>query len=602
VAAFGLTTLFCPKQVKYSVGGTGQISYLRGASYAVTRQASRPSCPPGSRNERVTTMGKNSMAAVVKVGSAKKTVAQIRSERPIRFAALIRVSTEKQAAKGESLRTQGTQTDRSVEQIGGTIVARYAGQEHATEGFDRQLLNNLLIDAQKKPRPFDAVIVADPSRWSRDNIASETGLEILRKAGVRFFVLTTEYDLFDPNARLFLGLSSTIGAFHARTQKQKSILNRIERAKRGSPTCGKVPFGRVWDSDKKTWTIDPTKQSMIVDVAERFLKGESLPRMAKEYKVNHANLVKILRERCGDVWTIDFDSHDLNIHEQVILTIPRLLPESTIKAIRQRLTANRTYLHKTPRPKYEWLLQGHIFCAQCGYGMFGQINTTPKGEHKRYYRHAHGDNALKCEIRPRPYVDADRIEEQVIGQLFDMFGNPTAIERAVNRAIPDCDKTRKRLSTVEDELAKVEKGRNRVVGMIAQDLLTDEQAASKLRELKERESILQTEREQLNATLADVPDEPTLRKYVQKVKETILVYDGDGTIEPANDVQTFVDMTRTERRNLVEAVFRVPLADGKPAGIYVTPDGQYGPTRRRKFTFTVRGRLDFECVMKCASH
>jgi hypothetical protein len=55
--------------------------------------------------------------------------------------------------------------------LGGKIAQRFGGQEHATAGFEREKLAQLLADAEKKPRPFDAVIVADATRWSRDNAA-----------------------------------------------------------------------------------------------------------------------------------------------------------------------------------------------------------------------------------------------------------------------------------------------------------------------------------------------------------------------------------------------------------------------------------------------
>ena len=150
----------------------------------------------------------------------------------IRFAALIRVSTEKQQRQGESLRTQEQQITAAVEALGGTITKRYAGQEHATASYEHKRVEQLLADAARKPRPFDAVIVADPTRWSRDNVKSEQGLEHLRQCGVRFYVLTSESNLFEPRDRFFLALSTNIGSFHAGEQKKKSMQNRIARAAR----------------------------------------------------------------------------------------------------------------------------------------------------------------------------------------------------------------------------------------------------------------------------------------------------------------------------------------------------------------------------------
>ena len=121
----------------------------------------------------------------------------------LRFAPIIRVSTEKQEKRGESLHTQVKQIKQYVENLGGTIPEscwKYTGQESATPDKERTLLNNLLADSGKDI--FDAVIVCDASRWSRDNLKSKTGLNILRQNGIKFFVATAEYNLFDPDQSL----------------------------------------------------------------------------------------------------------------------------------------------------------------------------------------------------------------------------------------------------------------------------------------------------------------------------------------------------------------------------------------------------------------
>src|SRR5688572_563583 len=95
----------------------------------------------------------------------------------LRFAALCRVSTEKQEKEGESLRTQKTNIEKFVvEDLGGSIVKWYGGQEHATPGYEKEEVGKLIADAHKKR--FDAVIVNDHSRWSRHNTYSERGLEV----------------------------------------------------------------------------------------------------------------------------------------------------------------------------------------------------------------------------------------------------------------------------------------------------------------------------------------------------------------------------------------------------------------------------------------
>lgn len=512
--------------------------------------------------------------------------------KPLRFAALIRVSTEKQAAKGESLRTQAKQIEQAVASLGGKIVARYGGQEHATEGWEKQQLDRLLSDAAKTRRDFDAVMVADASRWSRDNAKSKAGLRTLRDSGVKFFTLTQEHDLFDPNAILFLGMSAEFGEFQARTQKKKAIENRIERAKRGYPTAGSLPFGRDFDKTTGTWSIIPEKRAVMVEIADRYVEGESLQKLADEFGLNYSRLWENLREFSGEKWQIRFQSPDLNIDETIPFHVPRLLPEKTIRAVKRRLEENRRFRNRAA--KHEYLLSGHIFCAACGYMMTG----AAKPDGTRYYRH-NFRQGNGCSIRPRPSVRADVIEAAVIADVFDMLGNPSAIERAVKATIPDHDRAVGRRERLTAELAKIDKARDRIIGMIEKDAITDEQAESKLLELRRRETELRAQLETVQTMLSEVPDTEAIRLWVHRIAvdggEDIVIQDEDGnTYAGGNDVASYLDMTgsdnRSDRAALIRAAFAEPMPDGTPAGVYITPaGGSYGGRKRHRYT--LRGRL-----------
>ncbi len=109
-------------------------------------------------------------------------------EEKLRFAPLIRVSTESQEKRGHSLEVQTKTLTQAVISLGGIIPENcweYSGQEHATTDYEREKFTNLLRDCSNDK--FDAIIVYDPSRWSRDNRRSKEGLEILKQNGIRFF-------------------------------------------------------------------------------------------------------------------------------------------------------------------------------------------------------------------------------------------------------------------------------------------------------------------------------------------------------------------------------------------------------------------------------
>ena len=159
-----------------------------------------------------------------------------------------------------------------------------------------------------------------------------------------------------------------------------------------------------------------------------------MPALAKKYGINHSSLHKTLTSRCGTDWQICFDSDELNIHEVVPVRIPELLPAKTIKAILQRAAANKTCKHG--RPKHPYLLSGLVFCSHCGYAMFGQTNHNGH----RYYRHAHTERAKQCSLTPRPWVRCDELEDAVLLHVLDCFGNPKAVQKAIEDATPNKSK------------------------------------------------------------------------------------------------------------------------------------------------------------------
>jgi DNA invertase Pin-like site-specific DNA recombinase len=264
----------------------------------------------------------------------------------LKFAPLVRISTEKQEQQGQSLETQHNDLEADVQALGGEIYKWYEGQEHATPAFERKKLEELMVDARQGK--FDAIIIWHSDRWSRDNDKSSAYLEELKALKIRFFVRQQEYDLYDPSAFMFLSLNVVIGQYHAAEQARKSLLNRINRARKGYPATT-LPYGRIWDEKTTSWRIDPEKQPLVQEMAKLCLSGYCWRDLGKKYGLNPTNLCHTVTRKCGEDWVQHFKSKKLNIDEEVITKIPRLLPESTIKLIKRKCKDRRTWDVKTQR-------------------------------------------------------------------------------------------------------------------------------------------------------------------------------------------------------------------------------------------------------------
>jgi DNA invertase Pin-like site-specific DNA recombinase/vacuolar-type H+-ATPase subunit E/Vma4 len=491
----------------------------------------------------------------------------------LRFAPIIRVSTEKQEVQGESLEVQKKQIIHYVETLQGTIPDycwQYKGQEHATPQYERTMIKKLLEDSSKDL--FDAVIVSDPSRWSRDNLKSKEGLNVLKANGIKFFVGTTEYDLYNPTQNLFLGMSAEIGEFQAMEQSRKSIMSRIERAKRGIPSAGSIPFGRLWDQ-KTGWAVDSEKKKLVEQAAKRYLAGEGIRQISASIGMPFPTLWKYLTKIPSSTWTLHFNNERLNISENVDMQIPPLLDEATIAAIKERANASRTYLHGEIKNQY--LLSRMIFCARCGYTMFGTINTKSG---KRYYKHAY-DNGVKCDFKK--YVPADELENSVLIHIVHTFGDPERIQKAVERATPDMarlEELTKEKEQLLSELRKITLQSANIIDAIADNTITHTQVRDKMDKLRERESITTNRFNQVKDELSNMPD-PTRVKRLSGLGMKVLQDAIKNTPEKA------LEKPYEWKRRLVENAFAGLNTKQKRLGIYMDESGNPD----QPFKFEIRG-------------
>ncbi|MDY6851763.1 MAG: recombinase family protein [Thermodesulfobacteriota bacterium] len=493
----------------------------------------------------------------------------------LRFAPLVRVSTEGQEKRGESLQTQIKQIEQYVDMLDGRIPQhcwKYSGQEHATPDQERHKLDQLLEDAPKNL--FDAVIVVEPSRWSRDNAKSKAGLEILRNHNIRFFTGTIEQNLYDPTHILLLGMSAEIGEYQARMQTLKSIQNRIERAKRGLPVSGKLPYGRTFNKKTEKWGVDIRKAKDIRWAAKQYLAGKSIPETAKTLNMKKWHLWKVLRHSCGDTWEQRFRSPKLNIDETVPTSIPPLLPKGTIKAIAERAEANKTYSHG--HLKHFYLLSRMVFCNRCGYAMFGQANRHGT----LYYRHAHDERIKKCD--KSIWVRADQLEDAVIAHIYYMLGDATGIEEAVNRAVPDfagVDKLEHDKEHFESKQKDVKRKLDRLVEAVLDGTLTDDVVKAKRTKLEEQQTAIQAELEAINGQLEQIQTKKSMRMRAAVLARQMAIK------RSYRGYRHFGKMSREAKRKLAQSVLGGKDSTGKRLGVYIDKDED------GTVTYTIHGNL-----------
>lgn len=398
----------------------------------------------------------------------------------LRFAALIRVSTERQEQQGESLNVQEKQIREAVERLGGKLIdeCMYKGQEHSTAGYERKMLNELLDDARKKK--FDAVIVVDPSRWGRDNYISKKSLKILKDNGIRFFDVSREYNLDDPQDCAVLGVLVEMNEMIAAVLSKKSMDSRYDRAKRGFPSFGSKPFGFcVVDEDKNKnaiWEVIPECKTFLeraknlylnnnygFDKVLELLREDPLFMIIKEKtsikKLDATTLSYLLQKAGNSEYEIKFKD---NRFKPITIKLPGpLLKPEDIKAIKEKAAHNKPRLGKAYHGKYP--LSGVLRCPVCGYSLTGMESGG-----YRYYRHNRG--CLPGCTKP---LKANVVEAAVLYEFSLMLNNAGLLNKAVKKALSFSDSEIQELESRRNQLSKLiekcESERKNLINFIAEN-------------------------------------------------------------------------------------------------------------------------------------
>jgi len=193
---------------------------------------------------------------------------------------------------------------------------------------------------------------------------------------------------------------------------------------------------------------------------------------------------------------------------------------------------------------------------------------------RQYYRHM--DQPCPGPAK-KTWPRAEEIEDKVMRQLFETFGNPVAVVKAIKAATPNNQKiqqAQQRLEVVEKELAKVAASIQRIVGSIAEGIISNEEAKEKLGKWRERESKLKEEHAQLTEALAHIPTPEAIKAAGRRIADE---FSGYANARLAAHVRlanyNFEEMTWEQKRELCVMVFSGKVGlDNRRLGVWVSWD------------------------------
>ena len=448
---------------------------------------------------------------------------------------------------------------------------------HKREGFLQ-----LMEDA--RAHKFEAVMVYELSRFSRNGTDTITYTEELERLGIEFVSVRERLDQ-TPEGRMMMYVITGMNEYYSRNLAIEVMRGLKENAYNAKHTGGLPPLGYDIDKDGH-YIINPVEAAAVRLIFDMYLSGSGYTVICDElnnkgYRTKRGN--KFARNSLYDLlrnekYTGAFvynrtekqkngkqNRHKYKSEEEVIRVenaFPAIITKNEYKEVLKRMKENE---HKGGRngTKHDYLLSGKLYCGHCGKSMYGEVRR--RREHDYLY---YSCNGHKSKICPKHSIRCEKLEAEVIRQLNERFFSAEIIEKIAekihtmsqtNGADVKADALRKQSAEINrkinngtkaildgvdsDELREQVKELSRQKKEIDRQIVEIEAAAdNKGRTVEEIKGIAKK-----YTDISKLPREEQ-KKIIQKLVWRIYVYDNDDPNKPdkIKIVLTPTEQARTE--------------------------------------------------------
>ncbi len=310
-----------------------------------------------------------------------------------------RVSTEDQAAHGNSLRDQEARLREYCERTGRTVVAHYQDDASA-KTFNRPQFQALLRFLEDNRGFANELLVVKWDRFSRDMTRSLNMINQLADLGVTMQAAEQPVDLSVPEQRIMAAVYLASPEVENLRRSQNAKVG-MRRAMREGRWCNKPPIGymRAYDERGRA-TIAPTEKAELVREAFRLAADTSMALEEIRRRLGKRGL-KLSRSRFypflqNPVYRgrIRIDAWREEPEEEVMGHFEAIVPPSLFERV-QEVRFPKRKSERTSRygePRLELVLRGHLACPKCSKAepslVTGSLSRGKLGRLYPYY-HCH---------------------------------------------------------------------------------------------------------------------------------------------------------------------------------------------------------------------
>ena len=433
----------------------------------------------------------------------------------------------------------------------------------------------MLEEATRPNAPFHEILVWKFSRFTRKREHPVAFKSMLRKKGVRVVSITEHAD-DSPTGKLMEAIIESVDEFYSENLAQEVSRGMREAATRGFWMSSRAPYGytkvMVQDGAKKRPVLEPNPVTapVVQRMFEMAQAGKGILYITRTLNEEGiANPTGRLWSKtgvhnilCNEVYTGTMtwgeSAREKAEPVRVEKAFPPIISKSQFRRVNKQMRSRAPKKAHPRRVGSTYLLSGLVKCKQCKRSLSGQDSKS--GKFSYYVCQSlmkRGTGACRA-----PRLNARRFEELVVGQIRSNIlteGNIRDLVRLVDEEMDGvAGEQRKRLETIEAELAEVKRRLDRLYNLVETTDMDIEDFKPRIRDHRERQ-------QRLEASAGDARSMLSERRVVLDDVETITRH--------ALDMGEFLKTSElTESRAFIESfVKEIVVSPGNAVVRYSIP-------------------------------
>ena len=392
-----------------------------------------------------------------------------------RAAIYARVSDKSQAEEDKtSISEQTIEMEVYCKGKGMTVAARY---QEVGRGWTKKRPEFQRMLADAKRGRFDTIVCWKSDRLSRGMYPAAALMEVVEAHQIRLEAVMDAIDM-----KTF-GLMAAIGKIELDNFRERSTLGKRGTAKQGRVPTGGLPYGYRIGDDGRPEAVE--EQAEVVrrifhmyvhegmgspSIAVR-LTEEGIPTQTGKLLWLQSRVHHILGNATyAGTWVYGKYRHistedGMKVYDQprdswIEIPMPQIIDDETWERA-QVLKKQRSRRAKR-NTDVLYLLQHLLKCGECGHNFHARCtrSTTNVRNGKKYrydlptpnrYYMCNGMQSMRLRCRERPYIRAERLEEQIWREVKRVIQNPDLIVAGIDTLDTQGS------SSMEEEIAQAER-------------------------------------------------------------------------------------------------------------------------------------------------